>query len=200
MAEITLVAAALGKGWAVVVSDYEGPESQWGAGIQAGQAVLDGIRATQAFAPAGLPPGGPVGMMGYSGGGLATTWAAELAPGYAPELNIVGAAGGGVPADLGAVARQVDGGPAAGIYFGAMVGLSRAYPLDTLLNERGRVAAAHRGSPADTRRKAATATSIRRVHGAASASPSAATTASMARVRNRTCRATSRSSRPVNSS
>ena len=41
-------------------------------------------------------PGGarltPTGMLGYSGGSIATEWASELAPSYAPELNIIGAA------------------------------------------------------------------------------------------------------------
>lgn len=37
---------------------------------------------------------------GYSGGGHAAGWAAQLANEYAPELNIIGAALGGVPADL----------------------------------------------------------------------------------------------------
>ncbi len=35
-------------------------------------------------------------MAGYSGGGMATAFAAALAPSYAPELDIVGAAAGGV--------------------------------------------------------------------------------------------------------
>src|SRR5207248_3024359 len=79
---------------------------------------------------------------GYSGGGLATAWAAELAPTYAPELNLVGFAEGGVASDVGVVARNINGGPGAGIYFGAAVGVARAYPnlidLDTLLNADGK--------------------------------------------------------------
>ena len=37
-------------------------------------------------------------MLGYSGGAIATEWAAELAPSYAPEVNerLIGAAIGGV--------------------------------------------------------------------------------------------------------
>ena len=59
---------------------------------------------------------------------------------YAPELKFAGVAAGGVPADLDYIARHIDGGPFAGIYVGAAVGLSRAYPeidTDTLLNTRG---------------------------------------------------------------
>lgn len=95
-------------------------------------------------APVGLGADTPVGIWGYSGGGLATAWANELEPTYAPELNIVGAAQGGVPPDLAAVARQIDGGPFSGIYFAVSVGLSRAYPemrIDSILNDKGRVLA-----------------------------------------------------------
>jgi hypothetical protein len=42
----------------------------------------------------------PVGMLGYSGGAVATEFASELAPTYAPRLDIVGVAEGGIPADL----------------------------------------------------------------------------------------------------
>lgn len=139
--ELGLIAPALTAGWAVVVPDYEGPESQYGAGWQAGRAVLDSIRAATRFGPAGLDASTPVGMWGYSGGGLATAWASELKPTYAPEIELVGVSQGGVPPDLGAVARQIDGTAFSGIYFAAAVGLSRAYPemrIDDILNERGK--------------------------------------------------------------
>ncbi|WP_432278451.1 lipase family protein [Nocardia carnea] len=47
----------------------------------------------------------PVAIAGYSGGGLATGWAAALQPSYAPELKIDAAVGGGVPAGQGKNAR-----------------------------------------------------------------------------------------------
>jgi hypothetical protein len=53
-----------------------------------------------------------------------------------------------VPPDVGAVARQINGGPFSGLYFGAAVGLSRAYPemdIQSLLNDRGRAAFARIG-------------------------------------------------------
>jgi hypothetical protein len=140
--EIPLIQQALGRGWAVVAPDYEGPESQYGAGRQAGHAVLDSIRAVRRFKPAGLAAKqARVGIWGYSGGGLATAWAAEMAPGYAPKLRVAGFAAGGVPPDIEAVARQIDGGPFAGILFGAAQGIERAYPgmrIREILNEEGR--------------------------------------------------------------
>ena len=138
------------KDWAIVVADYEGPQSQWAAGAQAAHGVLDAIRAAEAFAPAGLRGAATsVGLWGYSGGGQATGWVAELAPGYAPELNIKGAAYGGAPADVGRTFRYLDGGAFAGIAFAGAVGLSRAYPemdLQSLLNAKGRAMAAQVGT------------------------------------------------------
>jgi pimeloyl-ACP methyl ester carboxylesterase len=122
------VKTALRKGVVVVMSDYEGLNNQWIAGLNTAHGVLDGIRAAINFNAAGLTANAPVAMMGFSGGGHATGWAAEVAPEYAPELNIVGAAMGGVPANIANVARKVDGGLFSSVYLGAVVGLSRAYP------------------------------------------------------------------------
>lgn len=130
-------------GYTVVSADYEGPEYQWAAGVNSGHGVLDGIRAAQSFAPLGLTAATPTALWGYSGGALASQWANELAASYAPELNIVGVAAGGVPADIEAIARAIDGTALSGVYFGATVGLSRAYPeidIEALLNDRGRAA------------------------------------------------------------
>jgi hypothetical protein len=139
-AELGLMMQALQRGWAVVVTDYQGPKMAFTAARMAGHAVLDGIRAAEALPGTGLDGAGtPVGMWGYSGGGLATSWAAELAPGYAPELNIAGVASGGTPADFEAAVRQIDGGIASGLVLLASTGLTRAYPeMLTLLNDAGR--------------------------------------------------------------
>ncbi len=118
----------LARGWPVVVSDYEGPDAEWTAGVQAGHAVLDAIRAARHFHRLGLPRRPRVGMVGYSGGGQATNWAAELEHRYAPRLGIDGAVAGGTPVDMALTARSVDGHLFAGAYFGSAVGLSRAYP------------------------------------------------------------------------
>jgi hypothetical protein len=138
--ELPLMMQALAQGWAVVVTDYEGPDSAFGAGRMAGRGVLDGIRGAESLPGTGLTGvQTPVGLWGYSGGGLATSWAAELQPGYAPELNIAGAASGGTPSDMVAAARQVDGTMASGLVLLASTGLTRAYPeMLSLLNDKGR--------------------------------------------------------------
>ena len=128
----TFYKSALSSGYYVTLADYEGLESQWIAAYNSGQGVLDSIRAVQNFSKSGLDASTPVGLFGYSGGGFATMWAAELAAGYAPELKIVGAAAGGLPVNPINVAKKVDGKAFAGAYLGAVVGLSRAYPeIDT---------------------------------------------------------------------
>lgn len=126
--EESYVDSVLKAGIVVALADYEGLQSQWMAGQNTAHGVLDGIRAAIKFNKIGLDPSAPVGMMGFSGGGHATAWAAEMASEYAPDLNIVGAAMGGIPVNIGNVARKVDGGMFSSVYFGAVTGLLRAYP------------------------------------------------------------------------
>lgn len=140
-AEQFLIMLALQQGWVVSVPDYEGPYSQYTAGVQAGHAALDAVRATENYAATGTTAASPVGFWGYSGGGQATAWAGELQGSYAPELNVVGIAEGGVPSDVGSVIKATDGTPLAGEEFGSIIGLSRAYPsasLGPVLNSTGR--------------------------------------------------------------
>ncbi|MGH3739183.1 MAG: lipase family protein [Micromonosporaceae bacterium] len=136
--ETSLLSMGLAQGWAVVVTDYQGPRDAYGAGRMEGHGVLDGIRGALALPEAGLS-GSPVGLWGYSGGGLASGWAAELQPSYAPELTLAGVSSGGTPADLKAAAQLIDGGPFSGLGLGAIIGLTREYPeLETLMNDAGR--------------------------------------------------------------
>lgn len=97
--EMTLMDIALSKNWYVVFADHQGPKSAFTAGLQLGKAVLNGIRAALSSKDlTGIDPDARVGMYGYSGGSIASGWAAQLQPDYAPEIgkNIVGNAFGGV--------------------------------------------------------------------------------------------------------
>jgi hypothetical protein len=96
--EGTAIAAYLIAGFTVTVPDYEGEAMDWGAGQESGYGTLDGIRATENYL--GDSRSTQVGMLGYSGGAIATEWASELAPTYASDLNIIGAAAGGIPVDF----------------------------------------------------------------------------------------------------
>jgi hypothetical protein len=145
-AELLLIDAAVQRGWAVSVPDYEGPASAYIGGRQAGQAVLDGIRATENFSTIGLAGAATkVGIWGYSGGALASGWASELQPSYAPELNIAGIAEGGLPVSPAHILNNINGGPFSGIAMGGIAGISQAYPqmaafLDSNLTPAGKAA------------------------------------------------------------
>ncbi|HEY3467213.1 MAG TPA: alpha/beta fold hydrolase [Amycolatopsis sp.] len=139
------IAGLLARGYGVVVTDYEGlgtPGDHTYVNREAeAHAVLDAIRAAQRLPEAGLPDDGPVAIAGYSQGGGASAAAAELQPSYAPELKLKGAYAGAVPADLAAVAKNLDGHYAVGFLGFALVSMNYAYPelnIPALLNARGK--------------------------------------------------------------
>ncbi len=140
-AELALVALAVGRGWAVSVPDYEGPRSEFlVAGVQA-KGVLDGIRAARRFAPAGISREAPIGLWGYSGGGLATLTAAQWQPSYAPELPIAAVAAGAPATDIRQSIEALSGSYAGGAVAMGINGFLRAYPglrLMQYLSESGR--------------------------------------------------------------
>ncbi|HET7666905.1 MAG TPA: lipase family protein, partial [Mycobacterium sp.] len=134
--EFFLVAAALAEGWAVSVPDHEGPKGMWGAPYQPGYHIVDGVRAALRYERLGLSPEAPVGLWGYSGGGLATAWAAEVSGSYAPELNIVGAVLGSPVADLGHAFRRLNGSFYSGLPGMVVAALTQVYPeLDRIIQE-----------------------------------------------------------------
>lgn len=126
--EYVPMACALSRGWRVLVPDHGGGRGSWIAPREPGYCVLDGIRAAQNFEPAGIAPTAPVALWGYSGGGLASSWAAELWSSYASELNVVGAVLGAPVGDPGAVFEDLDGSLYAGLSNLAVASLIREYP------------------------------------------------------------------------
>jgi hypothetical protein len=60
--------------------------------------TLDSIRAAFNASAVETATNANVALLGYSGGAIASEWAAELAPTYAPDVNarLIGAAIGGV--------------------------------------------------------------------------------------------------------
>ena len=71
--EAPILNVALQRGWTIALPDHLGPNSAYGAARLGGQITLDGIRAVQRVSR--LRSGAsPVGIAGYSGGGMATAW------------------------------------------------------------------------------------------------------------------------------
>jgi len=136
--EIFYIVAALNQGWIVNVPDYEGPQAAFPSGIQAGQATLDSVRAALASGDiTGISSDAVYQMWGYSGGSIASEWAAELAPTYAPELNFAGMAIGGLITSLNSSLYAINGGIFAGFAAASVMGLASGYPyVQDLLNQQ----------------------------------------------------------------
>lgn len=134
--EYLLVAAALAEGWVVSVPDHEGPDGMWGAPQEPGYYVLDGLRAALNLDRIGLSADSQIGLWGYSGGGLASAWAAEVHANYAPELNIVGAVLGSPVGDLGNTFRRLNGSYLAALPALVVSALAKTYPdLNRVIEE-----------------------------------------------------------------
>lgn len=126
--DFLMISAALAEGWIISVPDHEGLHGQWGAPAEPGYRALDGLRAAMAIDRTAVPPNAPIGLWGYSGGGLATGWTAEVAAEYAPELNIVGAVLGSPVGDLGLTFRRLNGTVYSGLPATVVAALTRVYP------------------------------------------------------------------------
>jgi len=131
--ESALIAPSLLAGRAVVIADTEGERADFAAGPEYGTNTLDSLKAALASPATGLAQTQKIAMIGYSGGAIATEWAAELAPTYAPSVNgkLVGAAMGGVLVDPAHNLHYVDGSlDWAGVMPMAIIGVSRAFHID----------------------------------------------------------------------
>jgi hypothetical protein len=118
----------LSQGFVVTVPDFEGTNLDWMSGRESGYGTLDAIRATETYLHA---PDAKVGLSGYSGGAVAGDWASELAPSYAPKINLVGVAIGGVPVNDVHLFQYANGTSEYAAAIPAMLlGLSRAQHVD----------------------------------------------------------------------
>ncbi|MEN8674037.1 lipase family protein [Nocardioides sp.] len=142
-AETALVATFLLDGMSVVMADTQGRTANFAAGPEYGRTTLDSIRAVLSSRRTGVAPRAKVGLLGYSGGAIATNWAAALAPSYAPDVNrrLVGAAEGGVLVAPARNLRYIQGSQVwAGVLAMALVGASRGFEinLERYLNRYGK--------------------------------------------------------------
>ncbi|OYD70693.1 secretory lipase [Rhodococcus sp. OK302] len=143
--EAAFAFAFLTQGIRVLVTDYIGLGTP---GVhtyvnrsEEAHAMLDGARAALKVAHAN--PNDPIALWGHSQGGGATAAATELAPEYAPDLNLVGSYASAPPADLARVLRHIDGtGLMAAIGY-TINGVTDRYPaaraaIESRLNDYGR--------------------------------------------------------------
>lgn len=123
----------LTRGWAVVATDYEGLGSAgphpYLVGASEGHAVLDAARAAAHIDGSGVEAGGPVVIWGFSQGGHAAAFAAQVAPTYAPELRIEGVAIAAPVSDVTAFVRRAEAIPdQLGVVLTTLNGFAAAYP------------------------------------------------------------------------
>ena len=131
--EIPAIYSLLGKGIAVVVTDYVGLGTTdrlhtYVNRLDQGHAVLDAARAARSLPGTSLTAASPVAAYGYSQGGGAAASAAELQPTYAPDVHLVGAYAGAPPADLTTVLAGIDGTALTAAVGWAVNGFVQSYP------------------------------------------------------------------------
>ncbi len=132
-AETGLIAPMLLAGYTVVIPDTEGQQADFAAGPEYGVTTLDSLRAASRETSTGIGTTSRIGMVGYSGGAIASEWAAELAPSYAPGVaeRLVGTAIGGVLVKPSTNLHYVEGSAIwSGVIPMALVGVGRAFHLD----------------------------------------------------------------------
>lgn len=119
----------LQRGVIVSVPDYEGPQAAFTVGPESATGVLDSIRAVlKSGNLTGVSRNASTTLMGYSGGALASEWAAEFHSSYAPELNIIGAAIGGLPTNISKSFASVNGRVSVGLVPASFLGIAAKFP------------------------------------------------------------------------
>jgi fermentation-respiration switch protein FrsA (DUF1100 family) len=130
--EAGLIALILARGWAVAITDYQGlgtpGDHTYMVGRALGPNVLDAMRAARALAPDELPAEGPAAIVGYSEGGAAAAWAAQLQPTYAPDVPLTAVAAGAAAADVETAGPSLEGSFFSFFIAYGGIGYSAAYP------------------------------------------------------------------------
>lgn len=136
------VASALSSKRPVVIVDYiglgtEGPHRYLNR-AEEGRSVLDAARAVQDVEGSGINAETKLQVRGYSQGGQAIAAALELAPDWAPDLNIASASAGAVPTDLNETIAKLPSLYTGFVFFGAESFAEQAgVNLKEHLNQKG---------------------------------------------------------------
>ncbi|MCW2494254.1 lipase family protein [Jatrophihabitans sp.] len=131
--ELAVFGAFVLQGYSIIIPDTQGEAADFAAAPEYGMVTLDSIRAASNSPATGLTKSTKIGLLGYSGGAIATGWASALAPSYAPDVNsrLIGAAEGGVFVDPVHNLHYISGSTVwAGVLVMAIIGIARAFQID----------------------------------------------------------------------
>ena len=130
--EASMIAMCLARGWAVAITDYQGlgtpGDHAYMVGRALGPNVLDSMRAARQLCPEQLPQDGPAAIIGYSEGGAAAAWAAQLQPTYAPEVELRAVVAGAAAANVESGGESLDGSFFSFFMAYGGIGYAAAYP------------------------------------------------------------------------
>lgn len=128
--ELVLAAGFASERSIVVATDYEGLGSPgrhpYLVGESEGRGMVDAALAARQLPRADA--GERFAIAGYSQGGHAALWAAQVAPTWAPELQLVGSFSGSPVSDLEAVLGDWPAENTFGFAYQAVAGFEQAYP------------------------------------------------------------------------
>ncbi|KAM3461027.1 hypothetical protein MY5147_003030 [Beauveria neobassiana] len=127
--QLLLIEAAMAQGWVVIIPDFEGPQAAFVDSKLGGQATLDGVRAALASGwLTNIQRDATLTLWGYSAGASVALQAAGMRATYASELNISGAALGGMasPSLSLSIFADINKGPHAGLIPVSLIAFGRA--------------------------------------------------------------------------
>lgn len=131
--ELAVFGLFLAQGFTVIVPDTEGQRADFAAGPEYGYNTIDSIRAAFNASAIETATDANVALLGYSGGAIASEWAAELAPTYARDVNdrLIGAAIGGVLVHPAHNLRYIQNTFVwAGVIPMALIGIARTFEVE----------------------------------------------------------------------
>lgn len=128
--EINGMALAVADGWLVAITDYEGMGTPgrhpYLVGPSEGRSVIDAALAARSLPGASV--GAKLAIGGYSQGGHGALWAGEVAPTWAPDVEVVGTFAGAPATENFAFLNVVAGVPNPGFAYMMVAGFQAAYP------------------------------------------------------------------------
>ncbi len=138
---ILLIEPLVREGYAVAAPDYEGLAAvgphPYLVGESEGRSMLDAARAARHVKGSGIRDTSPVLLWGFSQGGHAALFAAQIHRDWAPELDVRGVAVAAPVSDVAHFVRRAEGWPAQfGVLVTVVYGYHHAYPeldLSTVL-------------------------------------------------------------------